>query len=285
MKITITIPRPRTILQLSKWALLPLFALVLALSWGGDHGASVSAQDAGFFTPPDGGAAGGGGGPSPDFFLEVTVGEGEDFCTTNVLAKFGDKKCLIDPGAKFLVSFGLKTLGGVIDYDTVLLGLSYSAGLTRQDLLDECAAWPDGAFVAETDVVKIGDQSAYILGCGGSSGSATNSTHIGKLDAVEFSCSTSQTKETITIVYGTEVFEPYGLDTMLVREDGLGGFEFITEHNGGFLIAETLQINCEHFFPWDVSDGFTTGQDGAVTVSDIFEVAGHFGDTKPTPEP
>jgi hypothetical protein len=274
---TIAIPKPRTIVQFSK-ALLPLFALVLVLSWGGDHGTPVSAQDTGIFAPA-------GGGPvSPDFFLEVTVGKGETLCTTTAFTKAGaGKKCLFDPGTKFLVQFGLNSLGTVIDYDEVYLGLSYSAGLTRQNLADECAAWPDGSAVPEEDVVKIGDQSGYYLGCIGSSGSTTNSTHTGDLGAVEFSCSTSQTKETITIVYGTEEFtnSPYGVDTMLFRDVGKGGNESITENNDGFLIAETLEINCQYVFPWDVSDGFTTGQDGAVTVADIFEVAGHFGATKP----
>ena len=109
---TISIPRPRTILQFTKWAVLPLFALILALSWGGDHGASVSAQDPGFFTAPDGGAAG--GFIWPDFYIEVANFQGQ-FCTSGVVGEFS-KKCRFDPGSKFIVEFSLNTLGSVPDY-------------------------------------------------------------------------------------------------------------------------------------------------------------------------
>ncbi len=92
-----------------------------------------------------------------------------------------------------------------------------------------------------------------------------------------FRCPNFKTKETITIVHGTGSGDA---DTFVV--DGIG-----TRFAEVPPIAESLIINCDNYYPWDVhGPGQAVGLDGIVDLpNDILGVIQHFGQNKPTPEP
>jgi hypothetical protein len=216
-------------------------------------------------------------GLSPQFSIVANPATGvKEGCDS----LFGlDPKCVVHPGETFQIDVFVDKLpaglpdGGDADsaggYQAIGVRLDHSQGLTFEAGSDTWL-WPDcGAFFDDSQ-----DSGLVNLACLDDGGNA--STHASSLVPVvslDFTCPNVKSVETITLVYGTEgdkidAFElPY--DTVLVDETGAN----ITENAP----SETLVINCDNHFPWDV-----TG-DGAVSSFDIFEVLGQFGQTKPTP--
>ena len=255
MTFTITIPP----LRVWKW-LAPMLAVVaaLALTWGG----GVTAQQGALGDGPGEGNA----GPSVDFNMFVPTLSGDD-CTTLV----DDKKCLVAPGDQFTVIVSLdKSLG--FTFDEYVIALTYSGGLTRINTSDECAPGPFPGSTLDIDDANAGDQSVYLLDCVGSPVSST-----GPLAFIEFACPPFKSKETITMVYGTESGYTSGFvaETQLIS----GGTSFATETSpGGRVISETIIINCNNYYPWDVhGPGQSADLDGIVDLpNDILGVIQHF---------
>ncbi len=259
-EITITLPGPR----LWKWV-VPIFAVVaaLTLTWGG----GATAQQGGF-GPPDPGQ--GQAGATVDFNLIMP--NGGDICDTLI----DDKKCLVPPGDTFPVLVNLDKNPGFAFEDSVI-SLTYSGGLTRVDLPDECAPGPFPGGAVETDDANPGDQSVYILEC---VASGPPVAWEGPLAEIHFKCPAFKSKETISIQYGIDnpITTGMYIDSQLVNFNFTGP-SFATELSPlGLPYSETIVINCNNYYPWDVvGPGMSAELDGIVDLpNDILDVILHF---------
>ena len=237
-------------------------AVALALTWGG----GVTAQEGSWGDPGQGEFSG-----SIDFNIAVSGNEG---CDTAELAD--DKKCLVAPGDTFTLNIWLdKNIG--FTYNAIAINLTYTGGLTRVDLPDECAPGPF-PFGFEEDDLADPIQKVYILECGDLASPGITST--GQLAEVEFACPPFKSKETITINYGADNPISTGnyIDTLLADFNFAGPPTFTEVSPEGFIYSETIIINCDNYYPWDVhGPGQSAILDGIVDLpNDILGVIQHF---------
>ena len=263
MKITIpefTLPGPR----LWKWAVLPIaaVALALALTWGG----GATAQQGSSFLegfPVRAEAAG------IDFSL-IAIPLSGATCDTFV----DDKKCLVAPGDPFPVLVILEKNAGFA-YNDVTIALTYTGGLTRLDQPHECGAGP---FPSTAEIIDETDpsQKVYVVECFGIGAPVL---YVGLLAVVEFECPPFKSKETITIHYGLDNPFTTGLflDTQLTNFSA-GPIHATETSLLGLTYTETIIINCNNYYPWDVhGPGQAVDLDGIVDLpNDILGVIQHF---------
>jgi hypothetical protein len=195
-------------------------------------------------------------------------------------SEFGpDFKCIVHPGGTFKLFVFLDKLapglpdGGDPDalggYNAIGVRLDHSPGLTFV-AGSQSWGWPD----CDADFDDSLDVGLVNLACvnEGVNGS-TFASGAAPVVTLDFTCPAVKSVETITLVFGTEGDKidafvlPY--DTVLADETGAN----VTQSGP----SETLVINCDNVFPWDLNG------DNAVSSLDIFDVLGHFGQTKPTP--
>jgi hypothetical protein len=189
-----------------------------------------------------------------------------------------DYKCTVHPEGTFQVNVyldqlptGLPDTAGDPDaiggYTEAGFRLDYSSNLTFNPL-NVSWQWPD----CGTEI-DLSESQVVNVGCGsGSANASTFTSSTTPMVTLEFTCPEFKTKETITLVYGFEaqaLLKTLPFDTVLIDENDVP----VTEAAP----SETLIINCDNFFPWDIN------LDNAVSGLDIFEVIGHFGEVKPTP--
>ena len=277
MNITIRIPSPGTLRRYWKWSVLPLLALVLMITWGRDGTDSAVAQGGGGFAALGHGETAG-FPPGPDFSMMVASPSG-DPCDNTV--GVDDKKCMIHPGDKFTVVVSLDAVGFLGAYTDAVISLHFSPGLTWQDLPDECAM-AGGPLVAAAEFPMIvpGDQQMWAVDCVSPPGPTG---YVGPIAVVEFACPSYKSKETITMVHGTD--NPgtgYIFDTFLAA---FPGPVISPEHVAGALISETIVINCNNYYPWDVhGPGQSVAVDGIVDLAnDILGVIQHYCPNPGTP--
>jgi hypothetical protein len=241
-----------------RWVLIAIAALAFAALSGG--GSAADAE--GGRTPGDRSVAGGGPLGGLDFNLAVYTSSGtlKDDCDSLL----DDFKCIVHPGDTFTVEVYLDALPALtdVDVDTIAgytdmaVELDYSPGLTANtptvNTIGTCEFDPE--FYTSTGSVvwaclQSGNEVRY-----------TN-----KLFQLTFTCPAFKSKETVTLVPGVTFLD----DTYIIDENSNAWREAGP--------AETVVINCDNVFPWDVD---TSGQ---VSVGDIFQVVQHFGEVKPTP--
>ena len=212
--------------------------------------------------------------PSVNFSIEVNG------CSTRP----GDlTKCNVGLGSQFTVGLTLEGFAGFPGdaYAGVQARLTYSAGLTlnnRPVITEIEGVWPDCVFPAENKDVA---PNTYLVGCAVGVPLVENTTtYTGRVVEVDFTCTDVVSQQTVTMVHGAP------LSTQLIDVNALAVWEATP--------SEALTINCIEApptatptpvpptptpatvpFPWDVDN------DGFVTIGDVFEVAGHFGEAVP----
>ncbi len=210
--------------------------------------------------------------PTPPASVEfsIEVDRGFNPCSTS---PGGTTKCEVALNNQFTVGVNLDSFAVPGDgYGAIQVRIEYSGGLTlnnRPNVSEISGVWPDCVFVAENKNVA---PNTYLFGC--AVGIQQVSTYTGRVAEVDFTCTDVVTQETVTMVHGDL------LETFLAFQSGSPP---AVDADG----SETLTISCVDApppqtptptpppFPWDV-DG-----DGSVTTLDIFEVASHFGETRP----
>lgn len=268
--------RPTNLWKHWRWLAVAFAALALAVIVG--RGTQAGEPSAPFSAPPTDSADALGPPSSPDFNLAISTGlivtgasEVKDPCNTLL----NEKVCVVHPGEKFTVRGLLDSIEGLPDTDSDTtagylaygIALHYSPNLTRQDRANECAPWPDfDRQPVDDDFDASDDNRRYNTSCFAASG--VESIHTGAIAEVDFVCPSFKTQESITIVHGDDANTPF--DSALAADD----FATLVPEEGA---AETIIINCDNNFVWDVNE------DGSVQVNDIFEVVLHFGEVKPTP--
>ena len=260
MKVTITIPEPRV----WRW-LVPIAAVAVPLAI--TSGGGVTAQEIIWGDQGQGEFSG-----SIDINIQVSGNEG---CNTHELDD--DKKCLLAPGETFTLKVWLdKNIG--FTYNVLAINLTYTGGLTRVDLPDECAPGPF-PFGFEEDDLADPIQKVYVLECGDLASPAI--TSIGALAEVEFACPAEKSTETITINYGGDTPTSTGnyIDTLLADFTSGDPPDIWTEFSPeGIIYSETIIINCDNYYPWDVHGPDRSAElDGIVDLpNDILGVILHF---------
>lgn len=236
-----------------------LAALALALVLSGD---AVAPAAAGAPERGEGGRAV--SGPSPGLDINIAVFSSSGVLKNNCDSLVPDYKCIVHPGETFTLEVYLDALPALPDVDAstvagytdMAVRLDYSPGLTIKpppvNTIGTCFFAPEyyqGPGSITWACLQIGNEVAYT----------------GRLFRVDFNCPPFKSKQTITLVPGTEFLA----DTYIIDENGAPWREAGP--------AETIVVNCDNVFPWDVD---TSGQ---VSVGDIFQVVQHFGQVKPTP--
>ncbi len=266
-------------------------APAVALDTVADDGPAAVEPQSGPGGFPSGGAVAGIGGPDqPDF----SISSAED-CTTNLpfvppLLAGGptppDKKCLVAPGDSFTVDVALKDLGGIItelDYDSIAIRLDYSWNLTakKTEAVSPVAAPGSpcdddpkvgGGMDWQLDPVK----GQYWIVCD----APFPTDYTGPLVSVTFNCPEEKTKEVVTLANNAPVetgLYYYSWGTALAPPLLLAGetaIEWIPDNDR----HESLIINCDNYFPWDVhGPGGSAELDGVVDLpNDILGVIMHF---------
>jgi hypothetical protein len=188
-------------------------------------------------------------------------------------------KCLIHPGTTFQVEVYLDKLPpGLPDgddpdalggYTAIGLRLDHSQNLTFE-AGSEVWGWPDcGSFFDDSEDVGLVN-----LAClNGAENASTYQSGFDPVVTMDFTCPNTKTTETITLTYGTEGDK---IDALVLPYDTVVVDEALTNltQSGP---SETLVINCNNFFPWDLNG------DGSVSAPDIFIEISHFNETKSTP--
>ena len=271
---------PTIALRLLKWSLLPAFAIALMLVWGNGGGEAVIAQeDAGRRGANGEGEAATHIGSNPN--LNIGIAQVPDECDT--LDSFDDLKCRIEPGGSFTLQVFVDSFAGLPNpwYTGVSVGLSFSPGLTLKDRPgDGEFVWPDCSFASNEQTSPVG---LYGFFC---SSQGVESTHIGSVLELDFNCPAEKSKETITLHHGRDsqvMFKPTsGAPVFVVQHmqdtslQSLPSAEDDVRHEDG--PAETLIINCDNYYPWDVhGPGQSADLDGIVDLpNDILGVIQHF---------
>ena len=256
----ITIPVP----HFARWAVLPIIAVALALSltWGGGATAQEGREVAGRLG--GGGTGQAAAGPFVDFDLFVPGADLDgDTVFDDCVTAIEDKKCAISPGSAFPVVVDLTKNTGFL-FNRYFIHLTYSGGLTRIDTADECAVGPFPGSILEADETTTGTQKVYIMDCDDSTSPLIS--YVGPLAILDFVCPPFKSKETITIQYG----EGYGGNTQIL-DTLLDVFASEKTLESGFTHTQTIIINCDNFYPWDIN------LDGIVDLpNDILSVILHF---------
>ena len=239
--------------------LVVLAALAFALVLSGDAVAPAAAGQ------PDRGEGGRAvSGPSPGLNVNIAVLAGGVELKEDCDTLFLDYKCIVHPGRTLTVEVYLDALPALPDvdlstvagYTDMAVRLDYSPGLTIKppptNTIGTCQFAPEyyqGPGSITWACLQTGNEVTYT----------------GRLVSIDFNCPAFKSKETITLVPGTEFLD----DTYIIDENGTP----VREAGP----AETIVVNCDNVFPWDVD---TSGQ---VSVGDIFQVVQHFGEVKPKP--
>ena len=203
----------------------------------------------------------------PSFSLLL---DGVDAADCNTLLQ--EKKCRVAPGNKFTVSVILDGIGnlpdtnnnGVNGYTTINARLDYSWNLVLQGSVDVAP----GCFAP--GIAELNFSVKYQCFANGGESEATTPV----LEAT-FRCPDFKSKETITLVHGQIGDSIIGISGTYLKDDGSttagpAHFEFGP--------AETIVINCDNYYPWDVhGPNQSTDLDGIVDLpNDILGVIQHF---------
>ncbi|MGB2694132.1 MAG: dockerin type I domain-containing protein [Dehalococcoidia bacterium] len=222
-----------------------------------------------------------GGLPSPDLSIQVDVdGDTTPDCDTRGSPPEGS--CSVPRGQVFTVEVYVDDIAGMEDFDgdgehgyTGFRASLTHAGLMLQDRPGDrefrAASgqpfWPDlgSAVCSGSDMFDTMDNmNAYVGLCGSGFPTGVESTYLGKLMEVDFTCSgmmMSAMMSAVSLRQGP---------SYLVDDVGKHGLA-VDVNDGG--APEVLNIDCT--FPWDVNG------DGAVSVGDAFIVVMAFGQNAP----
>ncbi len=256
------------------------------LVWGSGGGESVVAQEGEGPRAANGEGEIASNATRPD--LNIGISSDADGISCDTWIPGNNRECRIEPGASFTVATYVDSYAGLDNpwYTAVSVGVHYSPGLTRVDRAGDTEWGPGGnrfwAGCTTPASIVIDEPGQY----GNSCGSAAQSTQTGqKVLELDFTCPAEKSTQTITLVHGRDqpIFlegtlygVQHGYDTRLISNPTSTSSPLLPDHEDG--PAETLVINCDNYYPWDVhGPNQSVELDGIVDLAnDILGVIQHF---------